>query len=71
MKRDVLRVHDGVAAVASIALCQNRSGAAGHVRAHERQQRAGMLELGRDGRPQPRVPVANFPREGVHRIENR
>ena len=71
MKRDVLRVNDGVAAVAGIALCQNRSGAAGHVRAHERQQRAGMLELGRDGRPQPRMPVANLPRKSIYRIKNR
>ena len=43
VKRDVLRVHDGVAGVASIALNQNRSGAAARVRAHERQQRASML----------------------------
>ena len=36
VKRNVLRVHDGVAGVASIALNQNRSGAAARVRAHER-----------------------------------
>ena len=69
VKRNVLRVHDGVAVVACIALNQNRSGA--RVRAHERQQRASMLELGRDGRPQQRVPVANLPRERIHRVENR
>ena len=70
-KRNVVAVDDGIAGVTGITLNQHRSRAAPHICAHKRQQRASVLELGCDRRPESRVPVADFPRKRIHRIERR